>query len=62
MKPRTYKILSDCVEEGIRYGYTRAHKHTDDPDRDTMMGEIHSAVMSAIDQNFSFEDEIPELD
>jgi hypothetical protein len=62
MKPRTYKILCDCVEAGIRYGYHRAHKHTDDPDRDTLMAEIHNGVMHEIDQNFSFEDEIPELD
>jgi hypothetical protein len=62
MKPRTYKILGDAVESGIKYGYNRAHKHTDAPDRDLLMAEIYNAIMYEIDQVFSFEDDLPTLD
>jgi hypothetical protein len=62
MKPRTYKILGDAVESGIRYGWNRGHKHTDQPDRDLLMAEIYNAVMYEIDQVFSFEDDFPALD
>ena len=61
MKPRTYKILQDCVENGTKYGLHRAHKHTQEPDRDTILMEVVNAVMAEIDDNFSFDDELPKL-
>lgn len=59
MKPKTYKILNDCVSNGIEYGWSRAHKHTDHPTADTIKDCIENAIMLAIDENFSFEDDIP---
>jgi hypothetical protein len=62
MKPRTYKVLTDAIEDGIQYGWNRAHKHTDQPDRETIFVEMRNAIMLSIDENFSFEDDIPRLD
>ena len=31
MKANEYKILEECVERGVDYGYQRAFKHTDNP-------------------------------
>jgi len=31
MKPNFRKVLSMALEEGVRYGYNRAHKHVENP-------------------------------
>jgi len=60
MKPRMYNIIKECIENGIRYGIRRAHKHTDEPSEDLLESEIHSAIMTELDDKFEFE--IPRLD
>jgi hypothetical protein len=60
MKVNTYKVLEECVERGITYGWRRAHKHTPEPDEQTIHGEIHRAIMLEIDEYFSFDDEAAE--
>ena len=62
MRPRTYKILCDAIAKGIREGYHKAHRATDDPDREELFISIHNSVMSAIDEDFSFDDDLPNLD
>jgi hypothetical protein len=56
MKANEYKVLTDCVEKGIDYGFTRAHKHTDGPSEESLKNEIHDAIMSEICQNFIFQE------
>jgi hypothetical protein len=56
MKVNTYKILERAVEEGIDYGYMRAHKHTDTPTIVQISQEIHSAIMNNISEVINFED------
>lgn len=56
MKPNEYLILSECVEDGINLGYTRAHKHTDTPTEQQIKEAIEQAVMTEICQYFIFED------
>jgi hypothetical protein len=60
MKPSTYNIVRDCVENGIRYGIRRAHKHTDEPSEDLLESEIYSAIVTELDERL--ESEIPTLD
>ena len=60
MKVNTYKVLEECVERGITYGWRRAHKHCDDPEVHTIQGEIHRATMIEITEYFSFDDEATE--
>jgi hypothetical protein len=56
MKANFYKILDDCVERGIAYGYERAHKHSDSPLGETIKDTIHQAVMNEICEYFNFEE------
>ena len=56
MKANEYLILSECVEDGINLGYTRAHKHTDTPTEQQIKEAIEQAVMTEICQYFIFED------
>ena len=55
IKFRSYKIISRAVEEGVAYGYQRAHKHTDTPSEELMKQEIEDAVTQALDEVIDFE-------
>lgn len=48
IKWRSYEIVERAVEEGINYGYYRAHKHVDNPDKDIIVQNIEREVMNAI--------------
>lgn len=61
MKAKTYNILSDAIEDGIRHGYQRAYKHTDDPDRGIIENEIYRAIMNRIGDYFDFDEDIQTL-
>jgi len=39
-----YPLLARAVEEGVAYGFRRAHKHTDNPGE----GAIRQAVVDAV--------------
>lgn len=52
-----YRIIDDIIENAIRCGYTRAHKHVDEPSEDLIVHEIHHAVMSDLCDVLKFDDE-----
>lgn len=56
MKPKTYVILEMAVNEGVLRGWHLAHKHMDDPSPEMIKERIEDAVMSAITDYFTFED------
>jgi len=45
-----YAVISRAVEEGIEYGWNRAHKHTDTPSKDHILTEIDNAVMNSLSE------------
>jgi len=57
MKVKTLVILEQAIEEGVRRGYRRAHKHVENPTEGAIIEQIEDAVMSAIYEYFTFEDE-----
>ena len=54
MKPKHLVILSNCIEEGCRYGVSRAHKHTEDPSYEQIEEAVHSAIMEKIHEVYDF--------
>src|SRR3990167_3294767 len=42
-----YEVIARAVEEGVAYGYKRAHKHTDTPDEIQMRDALEHAIMGA---------------
>lgn len=58
IRANCYDILSRAIEEGVTYGWQRAHKHTDTPSTEQVCEEIKQAVMNAISEVFFFDDSI----
>lgn len=56
MKAREYNLIAKCVEDGIMLGWNRAHKHTDNPDPDTIRDAIEVAVLNEMCEWFDFDE------
>lgn len=56
MKPRFHVILEQAIEEGVRRGWRRAHKHVENPTEESVWEQIEDGVMSSITEYFSFDD------
>lgn len=56
MRANEYLVLSECVEEGIAYGWMRAHKHADSPTEESIKDAIHNSVMASISEYFLFDE------
>jgi len=57
MKPKIRVILEQAIEDGVRRGYHRAHKHVENPTEDAIIEQIEDCVMSAITDYFTFDEE-----
>jgi len=57
MKPKVHVILDQAIREGVRRGYSQAHKHVENPTEGAIIERIEDAVMSAIYEYFTFEEE-----
>lgn len=55
LKPKTYPILVDAVENGVKYGYQLAHKHNDNPDCEEITDAIIFAVLNEICEWFEID-------
>ena len=60
MKPNIRTILTQAIERGIDYGWSRAHKYTDSPDSSRVIESIEIGIWNEIDDVFDFEIE-PEV-
>jgi hypothetical protein len=56
MKPKLHKILETAVEQGVSYGYSRAHKHLENPSEGAIIDSIVEQVMNSLDEWFDFDD------
>ena len=56
MKPKFRNVLELAIEEGVRLGYNRAHKHIESPQPDSIVEHITENIMLCLDEWFDFED------
>jgi hypothetical protein len=56
MKPKLHKILETAVEQGVSYGFSRAHKHIENPTEGAIIDSIVEQVMNSLDEWFDFDD------
>lgn len=50
LKVNTYVVMGRAIEEGINYGWNRAHKHTDRPSPEQIKQEIENAIMNSLSE------------
>ena len=55
MQPNIRTILAKRIEQGIEYGWSRAHKHTDEPHPSKIIESIEIEIWNEIDEVFDFE-------
>lgn len=56
MKPNIRAILEKCIEDGLREGWRRAHKHVENPHETTIKTDMEDAIWLEIDTYFNFEE------
>ena len=55
MKFKAYHLIERAIEEGVNYGYNRAHKHTDTPTEAALKGEIINAITNELCEIIDFD-------
>ena len=57
MEANLYKVMEMVVEEGVRHGWHRAHKHLDpgQSPSEAAVGTITDAVMLSVSEYFNFD-------
>ena len=58
MRPKFRIILEQCIDEGVRTGFYRSHKHVEDPSPEAVIESIQEHVLSKMYEYFIFEDDI----
>jgi len=56
MKPKFRTVLEIALEEGVRFGWNRAHKHNPNPDINSATDAIVAEIMNSLDTWFTMED------
>lgn len=56
MTPKFQRIFDDCLENGIRRGYARAHKHVENPGEEIIFENIQQCIMSELSEYFNFKE------
>ena len=54
MKPREYRLLERCIEEGLQRGYRRAYKHSDSPTEEQILDSLETNILGEIAEWFAF--------
>lgn len=57
LRLNAYKIISDVIESGIRYGYRHAHKHVENPSEDAIIEQIHLSIMNELCEIINFDED-----
>jgi hypothetical protein len=52
MKPKFRAVLEMAIEEGVRYGYTRAFKYNPEPDTNSITDTIVTEIFNSLDTWF----------
>lgn len=55
---KAWPVFTRALEDGIRCGLQRSHKHTDNPSDEDIERSIYDAVVSEICEVFDFPDEV----
>ncbi len=54
LQVRTYEVFARALEEGIDWGWKRAHKHADSPTEEQVKQAMYNAVLGTVLEVFDF--------
>ena len=54
MNPKFRKVLEIALEQGVSYGYNRAHKYVENPSESVIIDNIVEGVIDSLDDWFDF--------
>jgi hypothetical protein len=57
MKPKFRSVLEMALEEGVRFGWNKAHKHNHNPDVDAAADAIMTEIMNSLDTWFDLDED-----
>lgn len=57
MKIKMYNLISECIERGVDFGYNRSYKYVDNPDKTSMVENIHREIMNQLCDYIDFGDD-----
>lgn len=60
LKPKTYPLLLQAIEEGVLHGYSRAHKYVEQPDEILLVESIVKYTVESVLEWFDIDDTITE--
>jgi hypothetical protein len=55
VKLRAYNLIERAVEEGVRWGWQHAHKHTQNPDQSAAEDQIVNDVMQQLSEIMEYD-------
>lgn len=55
LQVNVYEVLSRAIEDGLKMGWRRAHKHTDTPGEESILEHQQNAIMSEVCEVFKFD-------
>ena len=55
MKPKPHLVLEMCIQQGIDFGWARAHKYCEHPPEHVFKEEIKNAISGEIYEWFDWE-------
>lgn len=50
-----YEVICRAIEEGINYGWNRAHKHTPNPTEEEFKAAIYNAISNELCEVLKFD-------
>jgi hypothetical protein len=50
MKPNWYFIICRAIEDGLKLGWNRAHKHVDNPESETILEHQNNAIFELLSE------------
>lgn len=57
MRAKLYPIVVRALDEGLRAGYRRAHKHEDHPDEQALLDAQCDAILAALEEVVTWPDD-----
>lgn len=49
-----YNELSECVDDGLEAGWGKAHKYSDQPTKEELLGHMSTYIMLNISERYDF--------